>query len=541
MKLQAAAIIALVVGSLTAMRHAPSRGLDYTFTLAHDSSGAPIVNIAATFPPSADTLTHLVHPTSWAGETSLEHGLSNVDVQAPAKIVGDSDGAYLVVHPRGTALSVHYTLKQDWTGPLRYPQYHRAIVSDTYVVFNAQNGLLFPDRHSDRTVPINVTWRGVPTEWVVTTSFGGGLVQHGMVNAPQLVDASFAAGRFRRTVNGGLSIAIGGTWRFADTAFAGILERVYKAERAFWRDQKARPYFVVLLPMDRRGGIGGTAFTGGFVSIADTTSVATGVGLNVAHELFHEWNGHELRTPNPEGPDKWFSEGFTDYYADRMSREAGLLSDSGYVDRVNSAIRRYYMSPMHGSDRATIATEYWQKTEAKDYPYTQGYTFALFLNRELPALTNGKTTLDDVMRTVHATAVAKNRVYSDSLLIASAPSATRARLRTLIDSMITRGADIPVLPNSLPWCDSMVMGYIPLFDLGFDGSSLANGRVVHGVEADGPAARAGLKEGAALRGWSWNNGNSTSQVRLVLADGTAITYMPAAEKSVAVPRITGCR
>ena len=518
---------------------APTATLSYTFTLGRDSVGTPIVDVSATFMGDTGTIVHLIHPTNWAGEQNLERAIVRFGVAAPAKLVGDSDGAYVVERPRNAPVSVHYVLKQDWTGPLRYPEYHRAIISNAYTVFNAQNGLIFPDRHSDGTLPIETTWRNVPSHWIVTTSFGRGVHQTANVTAPQLVDASFAAGEFRSAESKGLSVALGGSWRFADSTFARIIQRVYDTERSFWRDPSRRPYFVVLLPMDRRGSISGTAFTHGFVSIADTTSRAEVVALNVAHELFHEWNGHELRTPNPEGPDKWFSEGFTDYYADRMAHTSGLLSDSGYVDRVNNAVRRYYMSTMRGTDRATIARAYWERSDANDYPYVQGYTFGLYLHR---VLTNAGSSLDEVMRTVHRAATSRNKYFSDSLFIASAPARVRARIKSAIDSMITRGADVPVLPKSVASCDSIETTQVALYDLGFDGSSLSRERPeVGGVREGGLAAKAGLKNGATLRGWSWNNGISTSPVRLTLMDGTAITYLPANEKTVAVPRMTRCR
>src|SRR5262249_47975011 len=50
---------------------------------------------------------------------------------------------------------------------------------------------------------------------------------------------------------------------------------------------------------------------------------------NVAHELFHFWNGHLIAPKNPDDM-QWFTEGFTEYFANKALLRSGAITVQDY-------------------------------------------------------------------------------------------------------------------------------------------------------------------------------------------------------------------
>src|SRR3954471_23692677 len=93
-------LIAAALVALPFVSPAPPapRALDvrYTFSVARDSTNARVVNVTASFTGDASGTTRLAHPTSWAGEDSLQHAILGLQVLPPARLLADSNGAYVV-------------------------------------------------------------------------------------------------------------------------------------------------------------------------------------------------------------------------------------------------------------------------------------------------------------------------------------------------------------------------------------------------------------------------------------------------------------
>ncbi|WP_299821450.1 PDZ domain-containing protein [uncultured Pontibacter sp.] len=139
----------------------------------------------------------------------------------------------------------------------------------------------------------------------------------------------------------------------------------------------------------------------------------------VAHEYFHLWNVKRLR-PQPLGPFDynqenytsllWVSEGITSYYDDLIVRRAGYTSPQRYLDIVAGTINSVENTP--GNKIQTVAEssldawiKYYRRTEnsnnAEVSYYTKGGVLGHLLNMEIMKNTNGKKSLDDVMRAMY--------------------------------------------------------------------------------------------------------------------------------------------
>ncbi|WP_240676055.1 M61 family metallopeptidase [Botryobacter ruber] len=136
----------------------------------------------------------------------------------------------------------------------------------------------------------------------------------------------------------------------------------------------------------------------------------------VAHEYFHLWNVKRLR-PEPLGPFNydaenyttllWFSEGFTSYYDDLITRWAGIISPERYLEIVAGSIHAVENTPGNKVQSVSEASfdawiKYYRPNENSKNSevsyYTKGSILAQLVNMEIMAATKGEKSLDDLMR-----------------------------------------------------------------------------------------------------------------------------------------------
>ncbi len=135
-----------------------------------------------------------------------------------------------------------------------------------------------------------------------------------------------------------------------------------------------------------------------------------------AHEHFHVWNGKRLR-PVELGPfdyerenptaSLWVVEGLTAYYEHLMMRRAGLISDTELVDAIGADVRDLQTTPGRLTQPVETASldawiKYYRPDEntpntAVSY-YTKGAVIGFLLDAKVRAATDGKKSLDDVLR-----------------------------------------------------------------------------------------------------------------------------------------------
>jgi predicted metalloprotease with PDZ domain len=134
-----------------------------------------------------------------------------------------------------------------------------------------------------------------------------------------------------------------------------------------------------------------------------------------AHEFFHLYNVKRLR-PIELGPfnfeeapktgSLWISEGVTSYYSDLLMTRAGLRTPDEYLTSLSSLIRSLQNSPgrlLQSVERSSL--DVWEnsnsginaKASTVSY-YIKGNVLGLLLDAKIRRTTNGRASLDDVMR-----------------------------------------------------------------------------------------------------------------------------------------------
>lgn len=114
----------------------------------------------------------------------------------------------------------------------------------------------------------------------------------------------------------------------------------------------------------------------------------------VAHEFFHTWSGALFEAPDSL---RWFSEGFTDYYAYQVSARLGLVSWEGLAGKLGSLMEQVSENPHFGSMALAEAggPVFFTDRDAYRLVYDGGTLTAAWL--DMAVRQHGKT-LDDLMR-----------------------------------------------------------------------------------------------------------------------------------------------
>ena len=204
------------------------------------------------------------------------------------------------------------------------------------------------------------------------------------------------------------------------------IEKIVRAETAMWGPPEFDSYsFLIHFAADDHSADGMEHLTstqiiepgalgeeGVYGSTLDT----------VAHEFFHVWNVKRLR-PLELGPwdftrplntrGLWIAEGLTNYYGHLMRRRAGLWDDTALLRRESETITGIENAPgshlMSAEDSSLSApflddAPHAQQTNLDNTSisyYPKGELIGLVLDLLIRGKTNGKVSLDDVMRRMY--------------------------------------------------------------------------------------------------------------------------------------------
>ncbi len=394
------------------------------------------------------------------------------------------------------------------------------IVEDDLFRLHGPLGLVLPSTAgADEPIRATVAWKNFDRDGMRAVSSLGRGDRTTTTTRESLQAGLFMAGRIitaEQPVPGGmLCVAVHGPWSFSAEEFAVFVAPIIRAERDFFADT-SEPFFLVTLQSNRAaptsGGfsLGGTACTNAFalycmssMSLDARSPHALEVKKLLAHEYFHTWNGHVLGTSGPEGSAYWFSEGFTDHFARRIMRSAGLINDAEYTEILNQQVGRYMESPLRGARNDVIVERFWTDRAASELPYLRGDLIATLVNEEILRKSNGSRSIDDVMRTF-VTRARDERWRPDSeALLAALTEATSPAWGTFLRAAIVDGTPIE-LPRTLtsPLRLSLTEAISQSFDPGFDVDASRASGVVTGLHEGSGAAKAGLREGMKLKGFS---------------------------------------
>ena len=293
----------------------------------------------------------------------------------------------------------------------------------SHAYFNPASLLMYVRNATDNPVRLKVE---APPSWKITSPLSLSADSAGYYHAPNydiLVDSPHEIGTHRQLEFNVLGkphrIAIWGETKLDEKTLIGDVSKIVEQAAKIFGGLPYEHYtFIVHVQPGIGGGIehlNSTSIQLNGARLSSRRGYAGFLGL-IAHEYFHLWNVKRIR-PQSLGPfdyqkenysrTLWMAEGVTDYYGSQLLRRANLISSAEYLEELARSIQSYETTPGRFEQSAEAASlDSWIKHYRPDENspntalsyYLKGELIGWLLDFEIRKRTEGKRTLDDVMR-----------------------------------------------------------------------------------------------------------------------------------------------
>lgn len=443
---------------------------------------------------------------------------------------------FAVTDAQGRRLPSHMSRKQTWDVETKGLEeikvafdyradvlaLNQAKIADDFAFFTGTQLFLEPVGHRD--VPSTVRFR-VPAGWKIISALKETSDPNVFTAADYdtLVDSPTEMGNFdvtRFEVEGKPHYFVAtpaGTFS-ADKSkrFTEMFEKFARVQGAIFGGLPYEKYvaFYFFMPPESNAG-GALEHANAYVAFAPPGEVATPEMIvgTAAHEYFHLWNVKRFRpaemwpydySREQETPLLWVSEGFTNYYTNVALLRSGLRKPEQFLESVANAISfneaneaRGYISPAD----ASVSTWLGYDTPVAfgiSY-YTQGQNLGALLDLSIRHDTQGRASLDDVLRALYRDFYSRGRGFSSEDLIAVT---SRIAGRDYADFYRRHAFGVEAPPYD------QILGYAgyktekttrKTADIGIQDAKRAQGGIeLVRLERNSPATRAGLAVGDVL-------------------------------------------
>ena len=297
--------------------------------------------------------------------------------------------------------------------------------------------------------------------------------------------------------------------------FTEMLSNTIKAESAIFGGLPYEKYIAFYFFMPAQSNASGALeHLNSYVAFAPGGARSTPEGIigTGAHEFFHLWNVKRIRpaemwpydySRENETPLLWVSEGFTNYYGVVSTYRGGVTTKENFLARVADAAAgienteaRKYISPANSS--VSTWAGYDTPTAFGISYYTQGQNLAALLDLSIRNDTDGKSSLDDVMRTLFNDHYKKGKGFTTADMIGIISKLTKKDYNDFYNRYVF-GTDVPDYDRIFGYAGyNLVKKIDATADFGFSIRPRNGGLAVNGVETGGAAANAGLKVGDVI-------------------------------------------
>lgn len=166
----------------------------------------------------------------------------------------------------------------------------------------------------------------------------------------------------------------------------------------------------------------------------------------LAHEMFHYWNGTNFLVGQDIQGNYWFSEGFTEYYANLALVRAKVISMEAFQSKLAFQFSRYFTARFFfPPPRPNFIEAGYQKGRNWALLYGGGSTIAFILDVEIRSITNGKKSLDDFMRHLYFKYGKTHQALTTDDLIKSLKEVSGQDFTTFFNNHISGNQLLPLL------------------------------------------------------------------------------------------------
>lgn len=399
---------------------------------------------------------------------------------------------------------------------------NQAKIATDFAFFTGIELFLEPNGH--RSDPATVRFH-IPTGWKLISALKE--TKDPMVftaaDYDTLVDAPVLIGKFDVTqfeVEGKphyFAAAPAGVFNAEKTKrFTEIWANTIKAESAIFGGLPYEKYvaFYFFMPAQSNAS-GALEHLNSYVAFAPAGEGSTPEGIigTGAHEFFHLWNVKRIRpaemwpydySRENETPLLWVSEGFTNYYGVVGTYRGGVTSKENFLSRVadaaagiESSESRHYISPANSS--VSTWAGYDTPVAFGISYYTQGQNLAALLDLSIRNDTDGRSSLDDVMRALYNDHYKKGRGFTTADMIGIINRITKKNYTDFYNRYVF-GTEVPDYDTIFGYAGYRLERKADSTpDFGFFIRPRNGGFTITGIEPNSSAAAANLKVGDVIK------------------------------------------
>jgi predicted metalloprotease with PDZ domain len=423
------------------------------------------------------------------------------------------------IHGNGT-VTVRYATYWDEPGPFATQLNGEHAFINPAMIF-----LYVPERRSE---DVRVTIENAMGDWRAETAAGVSAHANGprrtfgiaAASFEGLADAPIEVGKFEEFQLTGIkppvfAVIHGDNWK--KKRVEEDLKRICEYELRLMEDAPFERYMFILHVGKGAGG--------GGMEHANSTAIGTpsdeylpGVA---AHEFFHLWNVKRIRPATLEPVDYakeqytralWFAEGVTNTYGAYTLVRSGIWSKERFYVDLGEAITELEQRPANRWQSAEQSSlDAWlEKYPLYNQPefsvsyYTKGQVLGDLLDILIRDRTDNTKSLDDVLRAMNKDFAKEGKFYRDSLDVRQmAEKVAGGSFEEFFQKYVSGTEPLPY---------QQILGLAGLEAragerrraiLGFTAERDSSGAlVVRSVDAEGAAAKAGLRAGDVITGWN---------------------------------------
>lgn len=545
--------------------------LSYRITPRYDTTPRRL-DVTLSFPAAGRRETALSIQSGWAGIKDYGPSLTLAsDADAGVRVQpGDDANRWKVEHGPDGRVTLRYQVRAALADPddgkvQSQDQLYRTQIGADWFQFFGYGALLIVDGRVDGHVDdgvnrmcLSVTQPDGQVGPLVGTFFDGTASASADVHRSgphsMLRHAFYGGGPGWRVIHRPLAsglvvIASRGKQAIDDTRFANQTERLLETHRRFWGDKLSPTQTVARTPNNSKGSNGGTLVAQAAVLHVSQDPVTSNDSFEflIGNENLHLWLPNRLGPRPRESADQaprhyWLSEGFTDYYTHRLLLSGGLWSLDRYAAKLTQMLQGYWRSPARNATAESIAPRFHTDNRAGRQMYMRGELLAMGWDRELRR--TDADGLDALLRGLMLSSPdavdSKTAVPAHERVLTALTKALGDRPREQVRRQVDEGRSFDLDEGLAGPCFQLSWADVPRWVPGFDMAAMSTYKAA-GVVVDGPAYRAGLRDGMSLQGWSIVGDDTTKEIMLKIKteDGSKeLRYLPVDGSSDRLPSLT---